>query len=465
MVGTLQSSVPPLKSARSNIASRNRTLSLGTQAIALVNALARESDEDSSLLLACLRSGCPWDVIADTVLRADGVMNQNLFARLNQPHLLSNLDPSSSYDNSTLMAAPEYYGSTLKNEYQTYDLEPPENIDRYRPWIQRRFNRNLWKQNHIVTKDNYIHNLDPTESSLLTSSAHHRLGNMALADAIGANHWPASTQAMQQRNLTAPPWAAQCIHEIDAPSEPFDIAFNDLKTAASSLGSIDEVCGTQVCFEALDDEAAFASAPLLSQIIASLILSIKSDEPATSVTQYALMWAEWTLWRWMLAPSPQTYQELPEIMKPSNSQLFISHRRMYDFIIWPALREHVCNLPDVDRRWLTEACVTVRCDLDWATEAPVSRNMETGKLELSPTLKVRSFPHRWSPSTDACPSLMSLLRQLGQWALLYGHFCKTQTLMLGYEYRNSWASECASRPDECSDADKCSDAKTRRVVR
>lgn len=459
MVGAMQSSVPPMISARPNIASRNNTSSLGTQAIALVNALTRESDEDSALLLASLRSGCPWDVKACTVFPADGVMNQNLFASLNRPHLLSHFHPSSSYNNSTLMAAPEYHGSRLKNRYQTHDVGSPEDIDQYRPWIQRRFDRNLWKHNHVVTRDNYIHDLDPTKGSLLASSAHYRLGNMAFADAIGANHWPASTQVMQQRNLTAPPWAAQCIHEIDSPSEPFDIAFNELMAATSSLGSIDMVCGTQVCFEALDDEAAFASAPLLSQIIASLVLSIKSDEPATSVTQYALMWAEWTLWRWMLAPSPQTYQELPEIMKPSNSQLFISHRRMYDFIIWPALREHVCNLPDVDRRWLTEACVTVRCDLDWATEAVVSRNIWTDKLELNPTLKVRSFSDRWNPFTDVCSGLMSLLRQLGQWALLCGHSCKTQTLMLGYEYRKSWASECASRPDECSDA------KTKRVVR
>lgn len=363
-----------------------------SQAAALLHALVSNSDQDSSLLLAILRSGCPWELLASAVLSAqiDGAaVNRPLHTQLDLPRLLSYLNPSQNQEMVPLAAIPEHRGLNAEVQYQPHQFSTIINLDRYRPWLHRRFDRDAWKQLSTARQHGSAYNPAPSPNALRTSSTHHRLGNMAFSAAIAANHFPPSTQAHQQHNLAAAPWAVQTLHVPPCQTEPFDSAFLDLMAAASnSSGGVDAVCGPQVCLEALDDEEAFVRAPLLSQIIASIVTSIKSDEPMTSVTQYALMWAEWTLWRWMLAPSPQSYHELPEIMRPSNSQLFIKHRRMFDFIIWPALREHVCNVPDVDRRWLTEACVTVRCDLEWAVEEVVCRNGRTGALELNPVFKV-----------------------------------------------------------------------------
>lgn len=104
--------------------------------------------------------------------------------------------------------------------------------------------------------------------------------------------------------------------------------------------SVEDVCGPHAYFAALDDEDTFHRAPILSQIVARTVLSLKpSESRRTTFTLYAVMYQYWTYWRWLLKPTKGNYFEIPEFVKPKAPLLFVAHPALFDFVIPPALRD------------------------------------------------------------------------------------------------------------------------------
>lgn len=234
--------------------------------------------------------------------------------------------------------------------------------------------------------------LKGSESSIVTR--YHpsvNFGNLPFANAIRANHYPASVQNAQGRNLHAPTWAMQTINNTMASVDPFEDVCCSLATEIASLRDATAVCGSHAWVRAVDCEDVFNRAPRLSQVVAQVVHSIKLEAEGSTFTQYAMMHWYWALWRWMLCPSKEHYRDIPELARPTPYQLFVSHPRVFDFIVRPSLRDLMCRYENPDVRWLTEGAATIECDRQLPLHQALEVNPKTGEQDLSPECKVISL--------------------------------------------------------------------------
>jgi hypothetical protein len=74
------------------------------------------------------------------------------------------------------------------------------------------------------------------------------------------------------------------------------------------------------------------------------------------------------------------------------NQLFMPHVELVDFLIWPALREHVIRVPSmqVNLEWLMDMSLTASCDWEGTAEKALCRNAITGDFDLTDAAKVRT---------------------------------------------------------------------------
>jgi hypothetical protein len=96
------------------------------------------------------------------------------------------------------------------------------------------------------------------------------------------------------------------------------------------------------------------------------------------------MYLFWSLMRWMISPSPETYNAIPEWFRPTPNQLFMPHINIIDFIIWPAFRELVVQIPAMQERmgWMMDLSLNLQCDWSFATSEALYTNEETGQVDL-----------------------------------------------------------------------------------
>jgi len=106
-------------------------------------------------------------------------------------------------------------------------------------------------------------------------------------------------------------------------------------------------------------------------------------------TCFASMYLFWYLIRWMISPSEETYKAMPEWLRPTPNQLFMPHINFVDFVAWPAFRELVVQIPTMQERmeWLMDMSQTLHCDWSFPTEEALSRDEETGLLDLCSVAK------------------------------------------------------------------------------
>ena len=101
------------------------------------------------------------------------------------------------------------------------------------------------------------------------------------------------------------------------------------------------------------------------------------------------MYVFWLLMRWMISPSPETYNAMPEWLRPTPNQLFMPHINIVDFIVWPAFRELAVQIPAMQERmeWLMDMSLGIQCDWSSATADALCQNQETGQIDLSEAAK------------------------------------------------------------------------------
>lgn len=215
-----------------------------------------------------------------------------------------------------------------------------------------------------------------------------RFRNLPFSSAIKCNGYPESIQQMQERNFSVPTWAMEPLSANTDTHDPFHALFADLLSYVTRGIHIDALCGTHAYVGALDDEAAFSRAPLLSQTIARIVHGIRGGERETTFTHYALMHWYWALWRWMLYPQLATYLDIPDHARPTPYQLFVPHPRVFDLLAQPNLRDMMCQQSNPDVRWLSEGAATIRCDWPTMTSEVIAIDRITGELAFSPAAAV-----------------------------------------------------------------------------
>ncbi|KAF4338404.1 major facilitator superfamily transporter [Fusarium beomiforme] len=188
-------------------------------------------------------------------------------------------------------------------------------------------------------------------------------GNLALSNSIKANGYPRYIQDKQIRNIFVPDWAAMTLNTEADPGDMSN-AFGDIYQQVTSLlgkgEPVNRVIGEHPNIAALYDPEQFDKSCLLSQWAARMVHSVKCQ--GYDFTCFASMNIFWYMMRWMISPSPETYAAMPEWIRPTNYQLFTPHISMADFVIWPAFRELVVQLPQFQERmaWLADLSLYIR---------------------------------------------------------------------------------------------------------
>lgn len=199
--------------------------------------------------------------------------------------------------------------------------------------------------------------------------------------------------------------------------------FLELHIAVNNGASVGSGCGLHPYIAALGERKTYDEAPLLSKLIAELVKSVKPTEQTTTLTIHALFWIHWALFRWMLAPSPQTYREIPEFLRPTSWQLFVIHPMVVDFVHSPRLREFMCEKQLVDMPWVAQACTTIACEWSRPDVDAFCRDGWTRRLVLSPIYKTHAGN---AASWTLGPSCR-------QWLTNADYFCTITTSVHGSE--------------------------------
>ncbi|KAF2027123.1 hypothetical protein EK21DRAFT_72682 [Setomelanomma holmii] len=210
-------------------------------------------------------------------------------------------------------------------------------------------------------------------------------GNLPLSSSIRTNNSPADIQDAQIDNISLPTWAMMTINTRPDPGGLRNAFWNVVQDATALLrngASVDLIIERHPNIAALFDEDEFARSGMLSRWAASMVHSIrlKGDD----FTAFASMYHFWYLMRWMISPSPETYEAIPEWLRPTPNQLFMPHINMLDFIAWPAFREFAVQVPRMQERmdWMMDMSLTINCDWSFRNDEAFRRDEETGLLDL-----------------------------------------------------------------------------------
>jgi len=198
-------------------------------------------------------------------------------------------------------------------------------------------------------------------------------GNMPFSSSIQTNHFPPEIQTQQISNLALPTWSMLPVNTRPDPGSLRYVVPFILEEATSMIRQgtmVDFVIETHPNIAALFDEEEF-------------------KRSGNTFTCFASMYLFWYLIRWMISPSEETYKAMPEWLRPTPNQLFMPHINFVDFVAWPAFRELVVQIPTMQERmeWLMDMSQTLHCDWSFPTEEALSRDEETGLLDLCSVAK------------------------------------------------------------------------------
>ncbi|KAF1912013.1 hypothetical protein BDU57DRAFT_542619 [Ampelomyces quisqualis] len=210
-------------------------------------------------------------------------------------------------------------------------------------------------------------------------------GNMPFSSSVLTNNYPAQIQDIQVNNLFLPTWAMMTVNTRPDPGS-LKTAFYSLYGETSAMlangTSAEAIIEVHPNIAALFDEEEYNRSGVLSKWVAGIVHS--SRLKGNDFTAFAMMYTLWYLMRWMISPSAETYELMPEWLRPTPNQLFMPHIQMLDTIIWPAFREYAVQIPEMQERmeWLMDMSNTIRCDWYHSNDEALERNKETGLLDL-----------------------------------------------------------------------------------
>jgi len=86
------------------------------------------------------------------------------------------------------------------------------------------------------------------------------------------------------------------------------------------------------------------------------------------------------LLRWMILPSSDSYNKVPEIYRPTPMQISVPHCAIIEFCPFPLLREALCRR---NRDFLATLAKNISCNWPYPTETCIERDPETGHIMLT----------------------------------------------------------------------------------
>ncbi|KIW07185.1 hypothetical protein, variant [Verruconis gallopava] len=184
----------------------------------------------------------------------------------------------------------------------------------------------------------------------------HNFGNLDFSSGIRANNYPSSIQNQQVSNLFTPQWAKMIVpimlpegHPMKAMHDSMLDMWSEGRRLLQGGASLHSIAGSHPQLSAILNDQDYERAPILSQWASRLVYSIK--ESNRYFVCYASMYVFWWVMRWMIAPSPETYSAIPEVLRPSPTQLFMPHLLPIEFFSWPGLRDYLVRVPEKFEEW------------------------------------------------------------------------------------------------------------------
>jgi len=226
-------------------------------------------------------------------------------------------------------------------------------------------------------------------------------GNMPFSSSIRSNHYPGDIQETQITNLFLPTWSMLPINTIPDPGS-LKRAFPGIYEQATTLMNMgipaDQIIETHPNIAALWDEDIYNNSGILTKWAVGMVHGVYMK--GNTFSCFGSMYLFWYLMRWMISPSPETYNAIPEWFRPTPNQLFMPHINIVDFIVWPAFRELVTQIPAMQERmeWLMDMSLNIQCDWSFATDQALCSNEETGQVDL-------------------CDAARDVVRELASWSL------------------------------------------------
>lgn len=154
--------------------------------------------------------------------------------------------------------------------------------------------------------------------------------------------------------------------------------------------SIEEITGTHPNIAALFDPEEYARTSLLSRWAARFVWSLQLK--CVDFTVFAMMYLAWCKMRWMIDTRKETYEAIPPWLRPTPYQLLVPHAELFDFLIWPKLRDYAVTSSSMrsNLEWLMEMFLTLTCVWPGMAREALLRNSGTGDIDLTDIAKVRN---------------------------------------------------------------------------
>lgn len=156
--------------------------------------------------------------------------------------------------------------------------------------------------------------------------------------------------------------------------------------------------GPALLLEGMFDQQAFAAADDLSRWAIEMGNGLVKDGVMRMVSVYIAWW----LMRWMILPNPETYEAIPQWLRPTPYQLLIPHNASTDFLHSPQFRDAVVRNRKLQENsdWIMELTKIVDVNWPYSVEAGLEKDGETGLLRMNPLLRSHiDNPNNWSISS------------------------------------------------------------------
>ncbi|KAI7769589.1 hypothetical protein LZL87_003079 [Fusarium oxysporum] len=222
----------------------------------------------------------------------------------------------------------------------------------------------------------------------------YHFGNLPFSNGIKANHYPAVAQQSQLQNYYAKHnWAIMTAndgHGVDSVTKAWADMLKKARQLVIEGAKPDDLTRTFPCVAALFDKDEYETAPMISKWAVQFIYSARRQD--YSFTSMAAVWVVWVVMRWQINPTPQTYADLPDWIRPTELQVFVPHIDMLDCISWPYFRDYVIQHPEMQHgelQWL--AACTSEVQVNWrgtiedalGVDGPTGRKRFTAEAEAT----------------------------------------------------------------------------------
>ncbi|KAL1801189.1 hypothetical protein ACET3X_001531 [Alternaria dauci] len=226
-------------------------------------------------------------------------------------------------------------------------------------------------------------------------------GNMPFSSSIRSNYYPGDIQDTQISNLFLPTWAMLPVNTVSDPGSLKRAVPSILQQATNLVNmgvSMEQIIELHPNIAALWDKEVYNHSGILSKWAVGMTHGVYMKGNTFSCLGY--MYLFWSLMRWMISPSPETYNAIPEWLRPTPNQLFMPHITIVDFIVWPAFRELVVQIPAMQERmeWMMDMSLNLQCDWSFPIGEALCTSEETGHVDL-------------------CDAARDAARDLGNWSV------------------------------------------------